>query len=127
MYGGAVITHGRACSGHGARSSARADECPPTFGAGRVCAAPGCETLLSSYNPGSVCCLHSKGWTAERPAVRRPRRVDERPELAGTCQNPGCGTAFVTTNPARKFCSDRCRMQAYQLRLASQSSSHATV
>ena len=51
MYGGAVITHGRACSGHGARSSARADECPPTFGAGRVCAAPGCETLLSSYNP----------------------------------------------------------------------------
>jgi hypothetical protein len=28
------------------------------YGRGRVCAAPGCSTLLSDYNPGPCCSLH---------------------------------------------------------------------
>jgi hypothetical protein len=28
------------------------------YGRGRVCAAPGCSTLLSAYNPGPCCSVH---------------------------------------------------------------------
>jgi hypothetical protein len=30
----------------------------PAYGSGRVCAAAGCRTLLSTYNPGHLCSLH---------------------------------------------------------------------
>jgi hypothetical protein len=29
-----------------------------TYGRGRVCAARGCRTRLSSYNPTKSCCIH---------------------------------------------------------------------
>jgi hypothetical protein len=115
MYGSAV-TIGGATVVHGKKAQASADERPRTYGAGRVCATEGCGTVLSSYNPSAVCCLHSQGWTVKRSSVER--RVRERPELVETCQNAQCGTEFVTTNPAKKYCSDRCRMQAFQARVA---------
>jgi hypothetical protein len=30
----------------------------PAFGSGRVCDAPRCTTVLSTYNPSSYCSLH---------------------------------------------------------------------
>ena len=30
------------------------------FGAGRTCAAPRCETMLSRYNSGRLCWVHEK-------------------------------------------------------------------
>jgi hypothetical protein len=119
MYGVAV-TSGRAPSAHGKKALASADERPRTYGAGRVCATDGCGTVLSSYNPSAVCCLHSQGWTVRRGPAER--RVHERPELVGTCHNAQCGAEFVTTNPAKKYCSDRCRMQAFQHRATAQRS-----
>jgi len=109
-----VITYGRISAVHGKSAMANADERPRTYGGGRICTADGCETVLSSYNPSSVCCLHSQGWTTRRRSIER--RVAGRPELVGTCLNPQCGAAFVTTNPAKKYCCDRCRMQAFQRR-----------
>jgi hypothetical protein len=117
MYGPAVAIGGASIV-HGKKALASADERPRTYGAGRVCATEGCSTVLSSYNPSTVCCLHSQGWTVRRSSVER--RVHERPEIVGTCQNAQCATEFVTTNPAKKYCSDRCRMQAFQARVAAE-------
>ena len=114
MHGGAVTTYGRISAVHGKSAMANPDDRPRTYGAGRVCAADGCDTVLSSYNPSSVCCLHSQGWTLHRGSVER--HAAGRPELIGACQNPHCGQPFVTTNPAKKYCCDRCRMQAFQRR-----------
>ena len=44
-----------------------------SFGDSRVCAADGCETELSRYNPDSYCSVH-RGW--DRQVVRRQRRND---------------------------------------------------
>jgi hypothetical protein len=40
-------------------ASGKASERIAAYGRGRVCAAPGCTTLLSAYNPGSCCSLHA--------------------------------------------------------------------
>jgi hypothetical protein len=114
MHGGAVTTYGRISAVHGKSAMANPDERPRTYGAGRVCTADGCDTVLSSYNPSSVCCLHNQGWTVHRRSIER--HAAGRPELVGTCRNPQCGQPFVTTNPAKKYCCDRCRMQAFQRR-----------
>jgi hypothetical protein len=45
-----------------------------SFGAARVCAAEGCMTRLSRYNPDSYCSVH-RGW--DRQVVTRRRRSDE--------------------------------------------------
>lgn len=50
--------------------SIRRSERPKVSAAGRVCAVPGCGTVLSRYNPDSTCLHHQKG-----PSPRR-RRVD---------------------------------------------------
>ena len=42
-----------------------------SFGAARVCAAEGCETKLSRYNPDTYCSVH-RGW--DRQVVTRRRR-----------------------------------------------------
>jgi hypothetical protein len=42
----------------------------------RLCAASGCDTVLSRYNLDSVCSLHG-GWHRE-PAAPRRRRTAER-------------------------------------------------
>ncbi len=88
-----------------------------TYGSGRVCAADGCATVLSRYNPSPFCCLHGHGWARQRAEQRQYRA---RPELTRSCANPACESEFVTTNPHRKYCSDRCRMRAFQQRLTLQ-------
>jgi hypothetical protein len=52
----------------------------PTYGRGRVCEAPGCGTLLSSYNPALRCSLHAAvvapqphPWLADRPLTSLPK------------------------------------------------------
>jgi hypothetical protein len=78
------------------------------FAPGRVCAAPGCETILSTYNPSSYCALHQR----QEPATRR--QPGQRPQHEQAC--PECGQRFATSNPRRRFCSDHCRMAAFQRR-----------
>jgi hypothetical protein len=45
-----------------------------SFGDSRVCAAEGCQTELSRYNPDSYCSVH-RGW--DRQVVHRQRHVSE--------------------------------------------------
>jgi len=42
-----------------------------SFGEARVCAADGCQTQLSRYNPDSFCSVH-RGW--DRQVITRRRR-----------------------------------------------------
>jgi len=85
-----------------------------TYGAGRVCAHEGCTTRLSAYNPSSICALHSGGWNDE---LKRPTRKQRpREEMTRYCEFEPCAREFVTSNPAKKYCSDACRMKAFQAR-----------
>jgi len=57
-----------------ARARRRAPGADPevrSFGTERVCAAEGCQTRLSRYNPDTYCSVH-RGW--DRQVVRRQRR-----------------------------------------------------
>jgi hypothetical protein len=84
-----------------------------TFGPGRVCSAEGCTTVLSLYNPSDLCAVH------ERRLVRiedAPSRRLLGPLLVVKCAYDDCGTTFTTRNPRRKYCSDSCRMKAFQRR-----------
>ena len=59
----------------GAKTRRRAPGADPevrSFGEARVCAADGCETQLSRYNPDSFCSVH-RGW--DRQVVTRRRRT----------------------------------------------------
>jgi len=38
----------------------------PAFGVGRVCGAPHCSTVLSTYNPSLFCSLHDVAGMARR-------------------------------------------------------------
>ena len=55
------------------RRAPGADPAVRSFGAARTCAADGCETKLSRYNPDSYCSVH-RGW--DRQVVTRRRRGD---------------------------------------------------
>jgi hypothetical protein len=44
-----------------------------SFGVDRTCAADGCDTRLSRYNPDSYCSVH-RGW--DRQVITRRRRRD---------------------------------------------------
>lgn len=94
-------------------SVGRYGELPKTYGAGRRCAAGPCDTVLSRYNPGDVCCLHHHAWQ-EPPAL--PRVQSNAAPTVGTCQLESCVRTFVTTSRLRKYCSDRCRMEAFLAR-----------
>lgn len=85
-----------------------------TYGAGRTCSVEGCQTRLSAYNPSSICALHSGGWRDELKRATRKRR--EREEITRNCSFEPCSREFVTYNPAKKYCSDACRMRAFQAR-----------
>ena len=50
--------------------------------------------------------------------IKRPRRAATGVLLTKTCAYDGCGHVFQTPNPRRIFCSDRCRMRAFQARSA---------
>jgi hypothetical protein len=49
----------------------------PAFGSGRVCEAPGCSTVLSTYNPALYCSLHDDAAVSRRrgPARRNPTTI----------------------------------------------------
>lgn len=86
-----------------------------TYGTGRVCKVEGCGTRLSAYNPSSVCALHGGGWQDDYHHTARKTR--HREETTRTCAYEPCGREFVTANPAKKYCSDACRMKAFQARV----------
>lgn len=86
-----------------------------TYGQGRVCVIDGCDTLLSAYNPSSVCALHGGGWKDELRRATRKQRLRE--ETTRYCSFDACGREFVTSNSAKKYCSDACRMRAFQARI----------
>lgn len=86
-----------------------------TYGVGRVCIVDGCETRLSAYNPSSVCALHGGAWQDD--FHRSARKSSQREEITRRCAFGPCGREFMTTNPAKKYCGDACRMKAFQARV----------
>jgi hypothetical protein len=86
-----------------------------TYGAGRICVVEGCGTRLSAYNPSPVCALHGAGWKDE--FHHAARKATHREEITRTCAYEPCGREFATINPAKKYCSDACRMKAFQARV----------
>jgi hypothetical protein len=74
----------------------------------RVCVAEDCTTVLSVYNPSKYCSVHAPSQES------RGRRRPERPIREVACEH--CGDLFQTTNPVRRYCSDRCRMAAFSWR-----------
>ena len=88
--------------------SGRRSERVQTYREGRLCAEPGCTTLLSMYNSSSRCAVHQR-----RGAVLRLRRLESE-ETERRCHQ--CGVPFITTNPRRKYCSARCRSHAFAAR-----------
>ncbi|HEU4397512.1 MAG TPA: hypothetical protein VFU54_06715 [Actinomycetota bacterium] len=58
------------------RRAPGADPAVRSFGKARVCAADGCETKLSRYNPDAYCSVH-RGWD-KRVITRRRRAEDEQ-------------------------------------------------
>jgi hypothetical protein len=85
-----------------------------TYGGGRTCTVAGCETRLSTYNPSNICALHNGGWKDELKRPSRKQRLRE--EMTRYCSFEPCSREFVTSNPAKKYCSDACRMKAFQAR-----------
>lgn len=82
-----------------------------THARGRVCAAPGCATVLSVYNPDARCALHNCLENHHRQTARARARAPLAPR---SCKI--CGAQFQAVNPARRFCSDACRMTAFYAR-----------
>ena len=78
-----------------------------SYEGGRICGHGECDTILSVYNPSKYCAVHA------HLAVGRKRSMP-RPVSEVACAR--CGATFQTANPARKFCSDRCRMAAFARR-----------
>jgi hypothetical protein len=69
-----VVEHADDEQQAGAKSRRRAPGADPevrSFGTERVCAADGCQTTLSRYNPDTYCSVH-RGW--DRQVIRRQRR-----------------------------------------------------
>ena len=51
--------------------SGRPNQRIPAFGGGRVCGAPHCGTVLSTYNPALFCALHDVAAVPKRRFVPR--------------------------------------------------------
>jgi hypothetical protein len=49
----------------------RASQQIPAYGGGRVCGAPHCGTVLSTYNPAQYCSLHDVAALPKRRFVPR--------------------------------------------------------
>jgi hypothetical protein len=86
-----------------------------TYGIGRICMVDGCGTRLSAYNPSSVCALHGGAWQDD--FHRSARKSSQREEITRRCAFERCAREYMTTNPAKKYCSDACRMKAFQARV----------
>jgi hypothetical protein len=88
-----------------------------TYGIGRICTVDGCGTRLSAYNPSGVCALHGGAWQDD--FHRGGRKSSQREEFTRRCAFEPCDREFATTNPAKKYCTDACRMKAFQARVMS--------
>ena len=86
-----------------------------TYGVGRICIRDGCGTRLSAYNPSSVCALHGGAWQDD--FQRSARKSSQREVITRRCAFDSCGREFMTTNAAKKYCTDACRMKAFQARV----------
>lgn len=86
-----------------------------TYGTGRICRVAECGTVLSAYNPSSVCALHSGAW--QEGVQRSARKASQREEVTRRCAFEPCSREFTTGNPAKKYCCDACRMKAFQARV----------
>jgi len=86
-----------------------------TYGIGRICVMDGCGTFLSAYNPSSVCALHGAAWQDDFHCSARTS--SRREEITRRCAFEPCAREFMTTNPAKKYCTDACRMKAFQARV----------
>jgi len=86
-----------------------------TYGVGRICIMDGCGTLLSAYNPSSVCALHGGAWQDD--FYSGARKSSRREETGRRCAFEPCGREFMTANSAKKYCTDSCRMKAFQARV----------
>ncbi len=86
-----------------------------TYGIGRICVVDSCGTRLSAYNPSSVCALHGGAWQDDYHRITR--KASQREEISRRCAFEPCSREFSTTNPAKKYCSDACRMKAFQARV----------
>jgi hypothetical protein len=86
-----------------------------TYGIGRICIMDGCGTLLSAYNPSGVCALHGGAWQDDFHCYAH--ESSRREEITRRCAFEPCAREFMTTNPAKKYCSDACRMKAFQARV----------
>jgi hypothetical protein len=111
------MTYHRHSTGQGGRVAAGAVDkrCRvQTYGAGRVCVVEGCETKLSQYNPAATCARHTAGRGCHPD---KPKEKALQPEpTQRSCAHKPCGREFLTTNDRRKYCSDACRMRAWQSR-----------
>jgi len=86
-----------------------------TYGLGRICIIDGCGTHLSAYNPSGICALHGGAW--QEDFHHSGRRSSRREEATRRCAFEPCAREFMTTNPAKKYCTDACRMRAFQARV----------
>ena len=93
-------------------SRRRREDQVSVFGRGRVCAAADCATILSAYNPSAHCGVHEPPEVSRKPGPG----CTGRPLETRLCGNPLCGRAFESRHAKRQYCSDRCRMQAFQER-----------
>jgi hypothetical protein len=92
------------------------DERVATYGTGRLCSVEGCSTRLSRYNPSTACAVHWRFAPEAVEILERPRQRRGAEEIVGICSYEGCRAEFRTFNRARKYCSDACRMKAFQMR-----------
>lgn len=69
----------------GTRRGPNSDPLVRSFGNARTCAADGCNTQLSRYNP-APCCYRHQGWDRE-PVIRPRRRAPESPVAAATADD----------------------------------------
>src|SRR5215211_7818613 len=73
------------CYREGRRRGPNSEPLVRSFGNTRTCAADGCDTQLSRYNPARCCYLH-EGWDLE-PVTRPRRRAPESPVAAATAND----------------------------------------
>jgi len=80
---------------------------------GRVCARPGCSTRLSVYNASAYCAAHAEFAAPRAKTHQSHGSLSER-----RCASETCDAIFVSGNPKRLYCCQRCRMAAFQRRRA---------
>jgi endogenous inhibitor of DNA gyrase (YacG/DUF329 family) len=86
----------------------------PVHARGRRCGCEGCDTILSIYNPTDYCGLHARDCEPEEATFTRRRNDGD--VISRTCAYEGCQHTFETANARRAYCSDRCRMAAFEQR-----------